>query len=171
MGSNSGSLAAPVLLLLVAADLLLAARSLPHTHPTAPEAVDGVRTAPAHLLTDPARAASPAAGGRFLGMSTITYDPGDMPDYQRIMLGSGPPQLDAGRFRRPGDRAEGAGTAGAQPVAAVAHPVDRWLRRRRPATAALQPVRPALAATGTVRARTGACANSCRKSHRPTCST
>ena len=74
--------AAPVLLLLVAADLLLAARSLPHTHPTAPEAVDGVRSAPAHLLTDPTRAAnSPAAGGRFLGLSTITYDPGDMPDY------------------------------------------------------------------------------------------
>ena len=91
--------AAPILLLLVAADLLLAARSLPHTHPTAPEAVDGVRSAPAHLLTDPGRAAnSPAAGGRFLGLSTITYDPGDMPDYKRIMLDGSPPQLDQAAF-------------------------------------------------------------------------
>mgnify|MGYP000897104354 CR=1 FL=1 len=90
---------APVLLLLVAADLLLAARSLPHTRPTAPEAVDGVRSAPAHLLTDPGRAGvSPAAGGRFLGLSTITYDPGDMGDYKRIMLDGSPPQLSQGAF-------------------------------------------------------------------------
>ncbi len=91
--------AAPVLLLLVAADLLLAARGLPHTHPTAPDAVAGVRSAPAHLLTDPKRAAnSPAAAGRFLGLSTITYDPGDMPDYARIMLQGSPPQLGQAAF-------------------------------------------------------------------------
>ena len=53
LGTRATAWAAPILLLLVAADLLLAARSLPHTHPTAPEAVDGVRSAPAHLLTDP----------------------------------------------------------------------------------------------------------------------
>jgi hypothetical protein len=87
------------LLLLLAADLLLAARSLPHTRPTAPEAVDGLRSAPAHLLTDPARSVlGPAAAPRFLGLSTITYDPGDMGDYRRIMLESDPPQLDPKAF-------------------------------------------------------------------------
>jgi len=78
-----------VLALLLAAELLLAARALPHTQPTAPQAVYDLRTAPAHLLTDPGRAPFPAAAGRFLGMSTITYDPGDMADYQRIFLDSG----------------------------------------------------------------------------------
>jgi hypothetical protein len=92
--------AGPLLLtLLVAVDLLLAARALPHTHPTAPEAVDGLRSAPAHLLTDPSRAVGdPAAAGRFLGLSTITYDPGDMADYRRIMLESSPQQLQLGAF-------------------------------------------------------------------------
>ncbi|MFN8468011.1 MAG: YfhO family protein [Caldilineaceae bacterium] len=98
LGARTPAWAAPILLLLVAADLLLAAHSQPHTHSTAPEAVDGVRSAPAHLLTDPNGAASPAAGGRFLGLSTITYDPGDMPDYKRIMLGGSPPQLDQAAF-------------------------------------------------------------------------
>ena len=75
------------LTLLLMLDLLLAARSLPHTQPTAPQAVYDVRTAPAYLLTDPARAAlGPAAAGRFLGMSAITYDPGDMADYRRVLL-------------------------------------------------------------------------------------
>lgn len=79
---------------LVAAELMLAARALPYVHPTAPEAVTGVRTAPAHLLTDPDRQTlGPAATGRFLGLSTITYDPGDMADYKRIMLDEVPPQL------------------------------------------------------------------------------
>lgn len=77
----------PILLALVATDLLLAARALPHTQPTAPQAVYETRTAPAHLLTDPARVgAGPGAAGRFLGMSTITYDPGDMADWRRILL-------------------------------------------------------------------------------------
>ena len=76
------------LAVIVAAELLLAARSLPHTHPTAPQAVYDLRTAPAHLLTNPAReAAGPGAAGRFLSMSTILFDPGDMNDYARIMLG------------------------------------------------------------------------------------
>lgn len=88
-----------LLLALLAGDLLLAARALPHTHPTAPEAVDGLRSAPAHLLTDPSRAAGhPAATGRFLGLSTITFDPGDMPDYRRIMREGDPPQLDQRAF-------------------------------------------------------------------------
>ncbi|HMN27324.1 MAG TPA: YfhO family protein, partial [Caldilineaceae bacterium] len=90
---------ASLLLLIVGAELLLAARALPHTHPTAPGAVDEIRTAPAHLLTDPMRTTlSPAAMGRFLGMSTITYDPGDLADWRRILLETPPAQLDQAAF-------------------------------------------------------------------------
>ncbi|MBP8293770.1 MAG: hypothetical protein KAX65_13425, partial [Caldilineaceae bacterium] len=78
-----------LLALLVAGELLLAARALPHTQPTAPQAVYDLRTAPAHLRTDPGRSPFAGAAGRFLGMSTITYDPGDMADYRRIYLDSG----------------------------------------------------------------------------------
>lgn len=85
---------------LAAVELLVAARSLPRAHPTAPQAVFELRTAPAHLLTSPDHdAIDPAAAGRFLGMSTITYDPGDMADYARIFLESEPPQLDDDAFR------------------------------------------------------------------------
>jgi hypothetical protein len=88
-----------ILIIAIAAELWLAARALPYTSPTAPQAVSDVRTAPAHLLTDPQRAvAGPAAMGRFLGMSTITYDPGDMADWRRILLESSPPQLDQQTF-------------------------------------------------------------------------
>ncbi len=83
---------------LLVTDLLLAALALPHTHPTAPQSVYDVRTAPAHLLTDPAREVHPAAAGRFLSMSTLTFDPGDMADYERIFLQSFPPQLDEAAF-------------------------------------------------------------------------
>ncbi len=40
----------------------------------------------------------PAAAGRFLGMSTITFDPGDMADYARILRDGPNPQLDARAF-------------------------------------------------------------------------
>lgn len=90
-----------VLTLLLAGDLLFAAQSLPHTEPTAPQAVYGVRTAPSHLLTDPVRPAiDPAAMGRFLAMSTIGYDPGDMGDWRRIMRESTPPQLTPKAFEQ-----------------------------------------------------------------------
>ncbi|MEZ4683892.1 MAG: YfhO family protein [Caldilineaceae bacterium] len=89
------------ILLLLAIDLLLAARALPHTQPTAPQAVYGVRTAPAHLLTDPVRqSVGPAAMGRFLGMSTIAYDPGDMADWRQVLLERDPPQLDEAAFEQ-----------------------------------------------------------------------
>jgi hypothetical protein len=89
------------LILFTALDLLVAARALPHTATTAPQAMHDVRTAPAHLLTDPVRTqVSPAAMGRFLGMSTITYDPGDLADWRRIFLESQPPQLDRKAFEQ-----------------------------------------------------------------------
>lgn len=76
-----------LLIIGIATELILAARSLPHTHTTAPQAVTDVRTAPAHLLTDPQRnELHPAAAGRFLSMSTITFDPGDMADYRRVTV-------------------------------------------------------------------------------------
>lgn len=88
-----------VVAVIVALDLLLAARSLPHTQTTAPQAVYDIRTALAHLLTDPVRQSiHPAAAGRFLGMSTITFDPGDMGDYARIMRDGPNPQLDSRAF-------------------------------------------------------------------------
>ncbi len=90
---------ATLALVLLAIDLLWAAQALPHAHPTAPQAVYGTRTAPAHLLTDPVRSAlDPAAMGRFLGMSTITYDPGDMADWQRVLRTGEQPQLSAAAF-------------------------------------------------------------------------
>ncbi|MFN8490724.1 MAG: YfhO family protein [Caldilineaceae bacterium] len=89
------------LLLLVALDLILAARALPHTQPTAPQAVYDVRTAPAHLLTDPVRTAlGPAAMGRFLSMSPIGFDPGDAPDFRRIFRERTPATLDARAFNQ-----------------------------------------------------------------------
>ncbi len=90
-----------LLCLLLAGELLAAARGLPHAAPTAPQAVYDLRTAPAHLRSDPVRTAvDPAAMGRFLGMSTITYDPGDMADWQRVLVESEPRQLDEAAFRQ-----------------------------------------------------------------------
>ena len=74
------------------AELTAASLALEHTRPTAPEAVTSLRTAPAHLLA--AAREDQAAGqlpGRFLSLSGITYDPGDLADIQQ-MLG---PQLPA----------------------------------------------------------------------------
>ena len=74
------------------AELTAASLALEHTRPTAPEAVSSLRTAPAHLLA--AAREDQAAGripGRFLSLSGITYDPGDLADIQQ-MLG---PQLPA----------------------------------------------------------------------------
>jgi hypothetical protein len=51
------------------------------------------------LLTDTVREAlHPAAAGRFLSMSTISFDPGDMADYARILRDGPNPQLDARAF-------------------------------------------------------------------------
>jgi len=82
-----------ILPLLIGIDLVLAARSLPHVDTTAPQAVYDVRTAPAFLQSDPQWALHPAAAGRFLSMSTTTFDPGDMNDYRRILRESDPPQI------------------------------------------------------------------------------
>ncbi|MCY4412568.1 MAG: YfhO family protein [Caldilineaceae bacterium] len=87
-----------VLLALLALDLLAAARALPHTQPTAPQAVYDVRSASAHLLTEPRRALHPGVAGRLLSISEITFDPGDMPDWRRILRGGARPQLNEAAF-------------------------------------------------------------------------
>ena len=130
--------AGAALLAVLAFDLLLAARALPHTQPTAPQAVYDVRTAPAHLLTEPQRALHPAAAGRLLSISDITFDPGDMSDWRRILRGGARPQLSEAAFTEFIIAAQVAGDPGAEPVAAVAHPHCGRLRRRRAASAALQ---------------------------------
>lgn len=92
---------AGTIVVLLAVELWLAAAALPHTHTTAPQAVYDVRTAPAHLLTDPVRTAlSPAAMGRFLSMSNTTFDPGDMADYRRIYREGASAPLDERAFRQ-----------------------------------------------------------------------
>ena len=87
-----------LLLALLALDLLAAARALPHTQPTAPQAVYDVRTASAHLLTEPRRTLHPAVAGRLLSISEITFDPGDMPDWRHILRGGTRPQLSEAAF-------------------------------------------------------------------------
>ena len=56
-------------------ELLAAARHLPLHHPTAPEAFSSLRTAPAHILAAQRHQVTP---GRFLSMSDIRFDPGDL---------------------------------------------------------------------------------------------
>ncbi|MGD8517084.1 MAG: hypothetical protein PVG54_08970, partial [Anaerolineae bacterium] len=62
---------------LLVIELFVAGRALEYNHPTAPAAYDSLRTAPAHLLADDS-----GTPFRFLSMSDIQYDPGDMEDLQ-----------------------------------------------------------------------------------------
>lgn len=68
------------LLALLTVELLAASASLPHTRATAPQAFTSLRPSIAHLLADQPR----GAGGRFLSMSDITFDPGDLPAIRTI---------------------------------------------------------------------------------------
>ena len=78
--------AAMGLLALLIVELVTAGSALPHSRATAPQAFTSLRPAIAHLL---------AVGGgdetRFLSMSNITFDPGDLPEIE-IIYG---PQLEA----------------------------------------------------------------------------
>ncbi len=65
MRGRAARTAAVALPALLAVELLAAALALPHTHPTAPQAVYDLRTAPAHLRTDPVAALTPAQQGAF----------------------------------------------------------------------------------------------------------
>jgi hypothetical protein len=62
---------------LLLVELLAASQQLPHSDPTAPEAVESLRTAPAHILSEEGL-------HRFLSLSDITYDPGDLSDLEHL---------------------------------------------------------------------------------------
>lgn len=84
--------AAPAIVALLVLELAAASLALDHTRPTAPEAITSLRTAPAHLLA--VAADEEAAGripGRFLSLSGITYDPGDLADIAQMFAGQLPP--------------------------------------------------------------------------------
>ena len=65
------------LLVLLVVELLAAGSALPHARATAPQAFTSLRPAIAHLLADP-------LPSRFLSMSDITFDPGDLPAIETI---------------------------------------------------------------------------------------
>jgi hypothetical protein len=84
--------AAPAIVALLVLELAAASLALDHTRPTAPEAITSLRTAPAHLLA--VAADEEAAGripGRFLSLSGITYDPGDLAEIEQVFAGQLPP--------------------------------------------------------------------------------
>ena len=68
------------LLALLLVELFAAASALPHTQATAPQAFTSLQPAIAHLLADDR--GRPSA--RFLSMSDITFDPGDMSEITHI---------------------------------------------------------------------------------------
>jgi hypothetical protein len=64
-------------------ELFWAAQALNYNHPTAPQAYHSMRNATAFLIThDPPGQSDPPH--RFLSLSGITYDPGDLADLQHI---------------------------------------------------------------------------------------
>jgi hypothetical protein len=74
-----------MVVVLIVGELFAASRGLTYNHPTAPEAFSFLRTAPAHLLTD-------RSLYRFVSMSGIVYDPGDLKEIQQILEGQLPPK-------------------------------------------------------------------------------
>lgn len=78
-----GRLAESLLAALLLAELFAGSRGLAYNNPTAPQAYDSLRSAPAHLLTDPGL-------HRFISMSSTVFDPGDLQDIRAIYG----PQLD-----------------------------------------------------------------------------
>ena len=89
-GSGWASLALqvwkPALALLLVVELLIAGRQLAYSRPTAPSAFDSMRTAPSHLVADAAYQ-SIDEPFRFLSISDIGYDPGDLEDLQSLYAG------------------------------------------------------------------------------------
>jgi hypothetical protein len=79
-----------VVVAIALAELWLAAQALPSQHPTAPEAYTSLRTAPAHLLAAQGQEAAP---GRFLSMSDILFDPGDLAEIEQMFANTSARQL------------------------------------------------------------------------------
>jgi hypothetical protein len=70
------------MLVVLVGELFLASRALPRARATAPQAFTSVRPAVAHLLASQRSDVRPPA--RFLSMSDITFDPGDLSLIRRI---------------------------------------------------------------------------------------
>ena len=68
----------------ITAILFLASRALPYNHPTAPEAYHALRPAPAYLLAAATTGNDHEPPGRFLSISDIFFDPGDMGELESI---------------------------------------------------------------------------------------
>lgn len=83
------SLAAVGLVGLSVVELFAAGLALPYSRATAPQAFTSLRPAVAHLLSTAGQSGGGAA--RFISMSDITFDPGDLPEIQ-VIYG---PQLSA----------------------------------------------------------------------------
>jgi hypothetical protein len=81
--SRAGVFVLPAVLLLVLAELFVAGRGLAYNQPTAPAAYDSMRSAEAHLL-----ASAGTEPVRFLSMSDILYDPGDLDDLNAMFQAS-----------------------------------------------------------------------------------
>jgi hypothetical protein len=73
----------PTILVLLILELFVAGQRLAYADPTASIAFDSMRTAPSHLLAD-----SSSAPFRFLSMSDIGYDPGDLEDLEAMYADS-----------------------------------------------------------------------------------
>jgi hypothetical protein len=76
---------------LLLTELFVASRGLAYNRVTAPEALTSLRTAPAHLLAD-ARFGGDTPPPRFLGLSDIRYDPGDLADIEAVFADQLPPR-------------------------------------------------------------------------------
>jgi len=70
-------------------ELFAAAEALPFNHPTAPEAYSSLRTAPAHIRAAQSEETAP---GRFLSMSDILFDSGDLDEIQHMFRDQLPEQ-------------------------------------------------------------------------------
>jgi hypothetical protein len=80
----TGALVAGAAVIGALAELLAASQALPLGHATALEAFTSLRTAPAHILAAQRQTPMP---GRFLSLSDIVFDPGDLPEMQQILGG------------------------------------------------------------------------------------
>ncbi len=78
------------LITLAMLELFAASRALPYNHPTAPEAVTSLRPAILQLLADARSGSTPPA--RFLSMSDILFDPGDLNEIHAIYDSQLPPE-------------------------------------------------------------------------------
>lgn len=77
------------LIALVMLELFAASRALPYNHPTAPEAVTSLRPAVLQLLADAQSGQTPPP--RFLSMSDLLFDPGDLNELHVIYDSQLPP--------------------------------------------------------------------------------